>query len=488
MTDHSEPNTFFDRDADAYTKFLVEAYIRISSPSISYFPLEIITIALTYITDHFSIYRGFYKWNIDEILLNEMTEAENGKEFCSDLFEIAKLKWKLEAHPNGYGTESIGCFNLYLSLTSWPYAWKHIIVCVRIYCAETLTNYSFVHKYSKTDNNWGWADTTLSLQDITDTNTNTLSFTIDVQVIRITLINDNILYNYNRKPFNCLEKQLFEWKIDGALMRQLKKSSSEGRYFFSPIYYDMWCLRLYLNDDRNIDLHLKLCSLPPNANKLPAVLFELNIKECGFRRIYLHEFDMDNSMWGTSDIVTLDTFIKLESINILVIINTKDEQSKCAIDEWINYSKQSKKVYEILYKKDGVKRVKNKMEMKLQNGKEFKLDVLKQIKEIQNDIVMLKKDKELNVINEELNKINNSLDNMLKMRVSVNNNEMYSVVYVWLKDKVKLPQYYGVLIDNGFDSFESIMEIEMNDLIQIGIHKLGHRKLILKHVRSLIFK
>ena len=46
---------------------------------------------------------------------------------------------------------------------------------------------------------------------------------------------------------------------------------------------------------------------------------------------------------------------------------------------------------------------------------------------------------------------------------------------------VKLPQYFDILIENGYDDLESVGDVTMEELSQIGIDKIGHRKKILKH-------
>merc|ERR1711933_717 len=55
----------------------------------------------------------------------------------------------------------------------------------------------------------------------------------------------------------------------------------------------------------------------------------------------------------------------------------------------------------------------------------------------------------------------------------------------WLEDIVKLPEYYQILIDQGFDDLDSIADINNNDLKEMNIDKIGHRKKILKHAQKL---
>ena len=64
---------------------------------------------------------------------------------------------------------------------------------------------------------------------------------------------------------------------------------------------------------------------------------------------------------------------------------------------------------------------------------------------------------------------------------STNNlNESQSCVYTWLNDVVQLPEYFQLFIDEGYDFMDSIMDMNEDDLRDIGIVKKGHRKRILK--------
>eukprot|EP01084_Bolivina_argentea_P103441 185276_1 len=54
-----------------------------------------------------------------------------------------------------------------------------------------------------------------------------------------------------------------------------------------------------------------------------------------------------------------------------------------------------------------------------------------------------------------------------------------------MKETVKLNIYSQLLIDNGFDSMETIIDLTMEELIQLGIDKMGHRKKIYKHIQLL---
>ena len=53
----------------------------------------------------------------------------------------------------------------------------------------------------------------------------------------------------------------------------------------------------------------------------------------------------------------------------------------------------------------------------------------------------------------------------------------------WLKDKVKLSQYFQVFVEQGFDDLEHIKDITKEDLEQMGIDKVGHQRRILKQAK-----
>ena len=58
-------------------------------------------------------------------------------------------------------------------------------------------------------------------------------------------------------------------------------------------------------------------------------------------------------------------------------------------------------------------------------------------------------------------------------------------IKTWLMDTVKLPQYYHIFIDQGFDDLETIRCITRDDLKAIGIDKVGHQRKIMKYAHQL---
>ena len=67
------------------------------------------------------------------------------------------------------------------------------------------------------------------------------------------------------------------------------------------------------------------------------------------------------------------------------------------------------------------------------------------------------------------------------MKTDKTDNELYR----WLKDQVKLVQYYDLFVKNGFDNLKSVALISDDVLLSMGIDLIGHRTLILFHVLDL---
>eukprot|EP01083_Nonionella_stella_P162169 532143_1 len=56
-------------------------------------------------------------------------------------------------------------------------------------------------------------------------------------------------------------------------------------------------------------------------------------------------------------------------------------------------------------------------------------------------------------------------------------------LYLWLKNTVGLEQYYNVLMRNGYDDMDSMINITLDDLQVMGVDKIGHRRKIYKNAQ-----
>ncbi len=54
----------------------------------------------------------------------------------------------------------------------------------------------------------------------------------------------------------------------------------------------------------------------------------------------------------------------------------------------------------------------------------------------------------------------------------------------WFTNCLKLPQYYNIIVQNGFDSIESLQLITIENLELLGIKKIGHQKQIMHKIKN----
>merc|ERR1712113_955531 len=95
----------------------------------------------------------------------------------------------------------------------------------------------------------------------------------------------------------------------------------------------------------------------------------------------------------------------------------------------------------------------------------------------------LEKNKQKDDINKMQQKIEKMKGSLCDDKISQNER-----IKIWLTENVRLPIYYDLLINNGYDDMESIRDITDNDLLQIGVDKIGHRKKIIKHAQQIMIK
>ena len=55
----------------------------------------------------------------------------------------------------------------------------------------------------------------------------------------------------------------------------------------------------------------------------------------------------------------------------------------------------------------------------------------------------------------------------------------------WMENTVRLPEYFELLIENGFEDMESMKDMTMEHLREMGIDKMGHRIKLMKGIAAL---
>lgn len=76
------------------------------------------------------------------------------------------------------------------------------------------------------------------------------------------------------------------------------------------------------------------------------------------------------------------------------------------------------------------------------------------------------------------NKLNNKL-------VNISKEEKQKQVKYFLNDILEMNEYYQLFIDNGLDDMDIIITLTMDELEQLGIKKIGHRKKIKQEIDNL---
>ena len=215
-------------------KILYCKYKDISSSGngINYYliPNIIILTILQYVYEHFMMTFGSYKWEINDydIIKSFYKSFKNGNKYESNIFEIGKLNWRIEAYPNGYHKDSVGSFKLYVKLLSLPPKWNNVIVCRTTQCLQSMSKVTNICMYKK-DESYGWTTGSLLLKEIKEQKYKTLTFIVTMRILQINLIDDHennnndlpspkstIFYQYDLKR-QYRKKYNLHWKISGLL-------------------------------------------------------------------------------------------------------------------------------------------------------------------------------------------------------------------------------------------------------------------------------
>ena len=247
---------------------------------------------------------GEYTWNINNENTNQMQNANNKQHFTSDIFKIAELNWQLAVFPNGKREVDKGSFRINLVATSFPMEWKSAITHVTYRCNETKSARSNVYIITKDNKLFGWGTNVMLFDEIR--NLNQLSMTINITILKIILQNNEILYQ-QPKPIPTNAK--ITWNIDKSLFSNMKLCHN-GKLYESPLYYDIWCLRIAPNGIKSSDanrciLSVQLAGLPPDTSKVRVkrmIRFILDGKTTKTINCdYSSDFDYGKSMsvnWG----------------------------------------------------------------------------------------------------------------------------------------------------------------------------------------------
>eukprot|EP01084_Bolivina_argentea_P255964 430746_1 len=485
MTDSWEES----KQTDDRTKYVLSAFIRdVHSVILSacdnqwnniytIIPNAIVMLLLSYIGSVCSINHGIYEWRItDPKLLKSIVSANNRAQFESSEFEIGKLKWKIELFPNGNHEQRVGLFGVFLKCMKLPIDWKYILILRTIECKETATKYTFITK-CVSEQSKGWASGSLFLQDTK--HLKSLTFTIKIRILVIVTENKqlgnypqdiNIYYRY-KSPYKYISNKWnfkISWKINSELMKKFK-SCRHGQIFEQEsIIDDMWCLRCCPKGMKGgiigeTVLILQLCCLPFNISKLETnyslscYAYDSNIV-FNSNTVTMH---YENSVvkWNND----LLFFIQIKDFDEIEFRANIDIKSKIDIDgNRINKPNLIDAQWDAMIEQQNDNYYRdNKLSMMEGIINSLQQQIIMQNKRIRN----------LEYHSKEYNKIH----------INISENQVGN----WLKNVVDLEEYISVFVNNGFDNFDAVKQIEMKHLESIGIDKLGHRLQLIKYIQQL---
>lgn len=147
---------------DERTKLIVRGYLRrsqviLSRSALNQIPNEIFIIALSFVYDHFMLYRGSFQWKItDSMMLERISSAQINQKFTSNIFEVGALSWVLNIFPNGHTSTAtpLGNFMVFIQICSMPHSWMGITMLYTIQIEELNVNFVGIATYEDPSSYW----------------------------------------------------------------------------------------------------------------------------------------------------------------------------------------------------------------------------------------------------------------------------------------------------------------------------------------------
>ena len=491
---------------------------------------------------------GKYTWNVDQETLALMKGAKPGDEFASPTFNFAGLTWKLVSYPNGNSDGRAGTFDVFLTLVTMPESWKNIFLFRRIQCDQTKGSFAYYCTYKKGTSK-GWMKTMIfteiqSLNKLSFTVEVMISRIVlkDEETIfyqkPIKIKAQQIRWKMDKELWRCVQNahigKYFASEIFGnmwcigmnrqstsfriyltlcAMPRDLqsvkamasvecifkgkginKKITKSGNYTWD------------MNDDGSIPGKCMISE----KNKLPMDL----IKQCysmeikvgiipdpdrtaneHWRRLTARtdtdqkekeneieiEVEVDPENMNSNqrdkrlDLIEARVDSLVSSIDQLTSQVTQNNKQSAALRDQLSKSVESKfdqMEQRIMSIDSKLREVQQRTDSNLRRNSESNqsqsVEILAQMAKMREEIIALKEAQGNQGGDEEV-KEETEEEKLRK----------------WMENEVKLPRYFHVLKENGFEDMESVQYLTENELKEMGIDKMGHRKKIMRHIAEL---
>ena len=109
--------------------------------------------------------------------------------------------------------------------------------------------------------------------------------------------------------------------------------------------------------------------------------------------------------------------------------------------------------------------------------------ILSQINAMQHPITSI--DDRINGIQKDIAILKKNQETLCDVNQDKEERSEIEKMKMWTASEVKLPQYFQVLKDNGFEDMESVQYLTENDLKMMQIHKMGHRRKLMRYIMRL---
>ena len=458
------PISHYQNSSNAVTHFdqksidIVYGYIRnaqklLSQQYMSMIPTEICKLCLFNIDDYFMLDQGTFVWKIQGAEFEKFLSTNNGDELVSDIYPLGKLPFVIIVCPNGDSTPTIGSVCIFLDLLSLPSEWLAITVRCSFKVLETGYSSTLIQTYERGEPSTGILKGQ-TLQEIRDKKFDKITIMIKAHIVKIQTIKSDVCYESKLNfDFKARSKYKYKWELEPILL-ELMNNATMLKSFESPYFDDMWVLRLFPNGP-GTDIQLNITMLPETAVN---VKFKWIMELYGDNEIIIHkelwsELNYESYRSSTGNLFTFDELKdilkKYRNISIVLIIEIDD--GKDVLREWNSVLHGAKK-------DDAIQKLNDKFD-------ELRNDMMEMIQRISIQ--------------------KHSIDKSEVTTGDVAHSNKSDEVYKWLEDIVRLPQYYDIFVDNGFDDMEFIKDVTNEDLQEIGIDKLGHRKRLMKCIDEL---
>ena len=248
---------------------------------------------------------------------------------------------------------------------------------------------------------------------------------------------------------------------------------------------DMYCLTLTL-DGSNVVFGLMLCELLHPSQSLDlSYTVEMMAKGEDFEKVdrdstrdelTIHNLTATKHFWSNNNMLSIWDLQRCDSLILRVHIKVHDDDidgvnHEQTIDYWSKLAQRQ----EAATQKD------SEMEIVNLDGHDVNDQIEKRFRSVEDQFDSLKA-----TLESMTSRISQLSEDMMRLqeRQGIQQNEE-SKLQKWMENEVKLPQYFELLMENGFEDMESMSDITMEHLREIGIEKMGHRLKLMKGIAKL---